>query len=286
LNFPTKKLFFYFLPIILIGGIFSAWNNARGSSIKNTEGALAVTGNNNLISSDLQSDGKFKDWQSTLASQATTSLSKNPSLRDAENKTENLSKQLFSDYLGLKSSGQANNPEAVQQAADRIAKETDSIKIGVQYVEKDLNIKTSTTLDDQRIYANTVGIIRQNYRDRFANNNSAESYTSASDANFLKDMSFMSLLYASQVKELLKIPVPSNLSDIHLRLINSYEASGSGLAKINLMQSDPLLSIIGFKQFDIESEKEYAILEELKAKLSASGIVFTQDDNASLLWTN
>jgi len=262
------------------------WNNARGSAIKNTDGSLSVAGNNSLINSNLDNDGKFKDWQGALASQATTSLSKNPSLSDAPNKTENLSKQLFSDYLGLKSSGQAGNSEVIKQTADRIAKEADSMKIGTSYTQKDININRSASSGDAKEYANTVGKIRQSYRDQFANNNSAESYTSPSDKNFLKDMSFAGSLYIAQVKDLLKVSVPSDLADIHLKLINSYEAIGAGLEKMNSIQADPLLSVMGLKQFDTESKKEEIILEELRKKLFASGIVFTQDDSAMLLWTN
>jgi len=286
LNFPTKKLFFYFLPIILIGGIFSVWNNARGSSIKNTDGSLSVAGNNSLINSNLDNNGKFKDWQDALAKQATTSPSKSPSYNDAVNKTENLSKQLFSDYLNLKSSGQAKNSEAVKQTADKIAQSVSSINVDTTFSKDDITIAISATKADLIDYANTLGEIRQKYRDQFAKNASGGNYLSPSDANFQASISFAASLYTAQAKELLKISVPSDLVDIHLKLTNSYAGSGAGLEKMKLLENDPLMSAVGIKQFDTESQNEEVILEELRAKLLADGIVFTQDDSATLLWTN
>lgn len=286
MNFPTKKLFFYFLPIILIGGIFSVWNNARGSSVKNANGSLSVERNGSLISSDLKSDGKFKDWQGTLNSQAATSSSQSPSYSQASNKTENLSKQLFSDYLTLKSSGQASDSEAIKQTAERIAQGVGSIKIDTAYTQKNIIINAGASSDDSRVYANTIGKIRQSYRDQFAKNASGDSYISPSDKNFQTNISFAASLYAAQAKELIKVSVPSDLADIHLRLINSYAGSGAGLEKMSLLENDPLMSAVGIKQFDSESKNEAVILEELRIKLLSNGIVFTQDDNAMLLWIN
>lgn len=262
------------------------WSNATGSAIKNTDGSLSVAGNNSLISSNLDNDGKFKDWQGALASQATTSFSKNPSLSDATNKTENLSKQLFSDYLGLKSSGQADNSEAVQQVVDRIAREVDSLNTETSYTKKDLVINTSANSEDIREYANAFGRIRQSYRDEFSKRAANDSYFSPADKNFQTNMFFASSLYAAKAEQLLKLSVPSELADIHLRLINSYAGSGVGLEKMSLLQNDPLMSAVGVKQFSAESQKEELLLEELRRELSASGIVFTQNDSATLLWTN
>jgi len=286
LNFPTKKLFFYFLPIIVIVGLFAIWNSSRTSSVKNGTASLSVAGENSLINNQLEAGGKFKDWQDALIKQAPSSSSKNPSYSDAANKTENLSKQLFSDYLGLKDSGQANNTEAVKQTADRIAQGVSAINVKTSYAKKDLKINTAANDADLALYANKLGEIRQKYRDRFVEKASSDIYISPSDANFQTNISLAASLFASEAKELLALSVPSELADLHVRLVNSYAGSGVGLEKMKLLENDPLMSAVGIKQFDSESQNELVVLEELRTKLSASGIVFTQGDSALFLWTN
>lgn len=282
MNFPTQKLFLYFIPVIIIIGSFVFWRNTVAD--KNEVASLSVIANeSSLIESDIETDEKFANWQSALGEQSKITSATRSTISSSKNKTEALGGELFSEYVSLKQSGQINN-ESINQLATRISQDVASIENGPLYSSVDIVTTNDASEDALRMYANTVATVREKYKTEFVKQIGDATFVSPSDKNFQSSMTLAAQLYSSQAKELLKIKAPKTVSSIHLRLINSYAGSSAGLEKMKLLDTDPTMSALGMKQFDADSKNESVILQELRLHLTSNGILISPNDIAFSLW--
>ncbi len=285
-QFPTQKLFYYLIPIVIIIGVFALWKNTHSENDIKSSGELVVIENKSaLIDPGLQNNEKFKGWEETLSKQEGSRAESDNYVASSTNKTETLGRQLFSDYVSLKQSGGIND-ESKNQLATKLAKNIQGISTEATYTKKDLRIGSDSSESALRNYANKLGLIREKYRDRFTQNMTSSSFISPSDPNFQSNISFAAGLYTAQAKEMVNLSTPSNIADIHLKLVNSYAGSGAGLEKMNLLAKDPLMSAVGLKEFDSSSKNEQPLLAELRSYLITNGILFSSDDDASSLWNS
>lgn len=201
------------------------------------------------------------------------------------NKTGNLGKQLFSEYLALKQSGKVN-ANVINQMTERLAAEISESSPETLYFAND--ILTFPDSDKIRIksYANTIALIRQKYYDMYGQKINDSSFLGVNDPAFIENLILAGELYHDMADELLKIPTPHGLKETHLKLLNNYGQSAQGLKKIELINEDPLISALGIKEHETATVNETEILQEMKIFISTNGIIFLNGEAGFAFWNS
>ena len=204
----------------------------------------------------------------------TDTLSENPNI----NETELMGKELFAQYMTVRQSGNLNN-----QTSDSIVKDLTS-KISDNptpfYHETDLNIIDKASTDDLKNYANKFWSIRQRYIKIYSDaiNKSKDSNSADADTTLIQNFVLAGNLYSDMASELIKLPVPSELANLHLKIANNEQTSGSSLKKLNKLDTDPIVTITGLATYKRYSEYETTMLKIMARYFKESGIIFDNKD--------
>jgi hypothetical protein len=195
-----------------------------------------------------------------------------------ENQTDIMSQKLFANLMVLQDSGTLDD-QSISDLADNIASEVDASSTP-EYQLSDLTIINNASIEQIKDYANQFWTIRQKYVDLYKQNplGSTNFVADPSDPSFISGFTATGNLYIQMAAELSKLPVPSDLADFHLKLLNNYVASGLGLEKLSQLNSDPVATISGLTTYSEYSDYETTILEIMAKYFSESGIIFSDSD--------
>lgn len=310
MNFPSRKLFFFFIPVILVLGLFVLFKDTiiKKNTAPST-GAEVVAVKNSVIN-EVDSDGDgLKDWEEVLwgtdplkkisnpekipdadyvqkkidAKESIPTAQNNDSLTlkalatPGEDATDALSKDVFSEYISLKKSGNLN-PTSIDQLAERI---TSNIALPANAEFKEANLKTFDDKDSAmvRVYGNTFALIEKKYRDQYEldpiqSEDLSTGLTSANPSSIQK-IDRASKMYSDMAHELMTLSVPKSLASIHTDLANNYMQSSQGLKNMELLQKDPTRAIIGIEQHTKASSEEPLLLTKIINFFGTNGIIFT-----------
>ncbi len=194
------------------------------------------------------------------------------------NQTDLVSQKLFANFAALQSSGNLN-PQTITDLADNIASGLDT-KATVQYQISDLNLVDNASLKEIKDYANGFWAIRKKYMDLYSQNQigSANFATDPLSSSFVSGFIATGDLYIKAASELSKLSVPSELANLHLKLLNNYATSGQALKKLAQINNDSMSAISGISTFSQYSDYEDIILSTMAQYFSESGIIFNESD--------
>ena len=195
-----------------------------------------------------------------------------------QNQTDLTSKNLFTQYISLQQSGNLNS-ETSQTLVNDISSQI-KITPEKQFALADLNVVQNPTTVDLKNYANKFWVIRNKYKNLYIQNISANEDTSVVSANSgaVQGLFRAGDLYIQMAVELVSIPVPKELANIHLKLINNYEVSGTSLKRLDKIDADPIVTVTGLNTYSKYSDYEDTMLRILANYFSASGIIFSSVD--------
>lgn len=260
----------------------SAERDDDGDGLKNWEETFWKTDPKNP---DSDGDGisdseEVKEMQKNELTGAQTSQTNNSAAKASEpaTKTDEISRNLFSEYLALKQSGGLNQT-SVQNLINRTVSQINS---GDATLYSLSNIKTIPDSDSvgAKIYGNSLAAIRQKYKNLYRQQ---PIVIIGNSINFEDEASLESVrraanLYKLEAEELLKLFVPQSLAVTHLNLVNNYISSSEGLRGLADLGTDPIRAIAGIQGHTGAASAEPAILFSISEFFLVRGIVFSPSE--------
>ncbi|MDO8565059.1 MAG: hypothetical protein Q7R67_00300 [bacterium] len=170
-------------------------------------------------------------------------------------KTDMLSRELFSDYIGLAGSGQATEG-TITALANKYVENLPKLNSTEVVSFSDLRVVSNTKANFQK-YAEEFAEIENTFAEALGSNDSPLSFSKA---------------YTVAAKSLKKTGVPSALTSQHLQLINSYLLSSTGMEVLSRMDSDPTTAFSGLVAVNEDLEKEAQLIKNITDILKSNGI--------------
>jgi hypothetical protein len=264
------------IPLILVLTV-GAYVRSRVPNLE--QGRLAVQENVGLALPDNPA------WQQTLGALGTSTsggaglsglesfFSGESLLTNASNTTEALGISILSDYSSAKQLGTID-ASAIDYLASKSASEITSLSF-----LPDPTGATDITVGGPQAsldaYGSSVSAMRDEYFGRFRAEMLSNSFSSPTDPKFLTLLGTAEGYYRTMAARLISTPVPAELAQIHLLLINNYRESAEALVALRKLDSDPVKAIAGFSTYQRLQEAELSILSAIRTELAKSGILFT-----------
>jgi len=312
LNFPSQKLFYFFIPVIAVLGVFVLVKDKvlpKSSPVPEQTVEIVSVKNSVINETDTDGDG-LKDWEEALWGTDPLKPISNPQkIADAEfvkikiekegvnastkesftlqafatedeNVSTALGKDMFAEYVSLKKSGQAT-PDKLDQLALRLAENT-ALPVTKKYTTSQVKTFPDANKDFGRIYANNVAGLKLKYQNMVQQRSTRgpEEVTDANVSQYSEMFSYLSTLYTNFAKELMTLSVPKGLVNSHIDLANSLAQSANAIKNMSLIDTDPTRALIG-----VESHSEAEALQEsalitMSRFFTTNGIIFTTDEPA------
>ena len=137
-------------------------------------------------------------------------------------------------------------------------------------------------------YANAVGtLIAKNSPERPLENEAMilKRAVDADNPALLADLSIISNAYTRIVDDMLKVPVPEENVTEHLLLLNSFAAIRDDVKGMELVFSDPMLSLIRVKRYQDDVDGLAYSIEGVRKALEAQQLVFDKSDAGSFFFS-
>lgn len=206
-----------------------------------------------------------------------TGLNSNLLVFDSGNRTGDIGRELFAEYLSLK---QDNNvsPFTINQMVDRIQQKYTPQIAGIQITTNDLTIIEDSILN-MKNFGNQVAAIKQRYANIYIEDPVTNpDLLGESEGGTIEKFQRASDLYKDMYQELKKVPVPSSVVSPYVELISSYVISSEGLLEYSVLKIDPLSALFGIQKHVEATGIEEKALISIQATLKASGIIFSSNE--------
>ena len=193
----------------------------------------------------------------------------------ASNDTDKFSQDFLKTIVSLKQSGNLNQA-SIDAISKTIGQDMTGKIIPSQYNIKDLSIVTKTNANIKKYMDQIEGIIiKYGNMDKGPGKEMAIFGDALQNEDESKKVELEKIgdLYISMAKELIKVGVPTVLSQDHLNLAN-YTAQ-TGLAIKNMSQSftNPILGIAGISQYYTYSEKLDIVFDKIETYFDDNDII-------------
>ena len=207
----------------------------------------------------------FQNASSSLATLPTTTLSP----------TETVGRQLFSDFIALKSQGETT-PDNIDALADKYAESIKNFDVAIPKVDPSQVIVLPDSEKNLTVYGNAITNIRNKYKNLVATQaeSSGGGITNINSPAFSTFMSAVGKLYQSSTNELLLVVVPASLVTNHIDLINNYLESAEVMASLGNTSKDPIRAYAALNINIQNTGKESKLLSNIRTTLMANGIIF------------
>lgn len=187
--------------------------------------------------------------------------------------TDNISVELFVNYLDLKRTGQLNENSADELAQFIATEAQNEVVIKDQFSLQDLNSITTTT-ESLTTYGNTFALIYLNYLEQF-------SKVDQSDSDFY--LNRVADLYREFATALAGMNVPNVSLNIHLAIVNKIYANGEYIDNFSQSETDPLKSLLALQGIKQNSAGEYPLYNSLAVYFKNNDIIF-EDTRVIRFW--
>lgn len=276
---PSKKVSITFLTAIVIITIVMSLSSLANKKINNTssnETSRNISVNINLDNTDItDSDGDgLLDWEETLWGTdinnpdsdgdgtndgEETDLNRNPIISGPDDDNYDFEEKIIEDlyakgvdedsltnkatvafintYLELKRDGnltEENKQRLVSEIVNASFDGSGLIDLRTPYTTNSVKTFPNATQEEILEYAQKMFEIQ--------NESISLISISSSQNNYLKTLEAFNNLS----KQLIKIPAPESIKEIHLELANGYYLLGQSVAFMNANKDDPIISTFGF----------------------------------------
>ena len=207
----------------------------------------------------------FFNTEASLPATSTTALSQ----------TDLIGRQLFSDYLALKSEGKTT-PDNIDVLAKSLAESIKNVSLSIPKVNPNQVIVLPESETSLATYGNAMTNLRNKYKNLVATQTESGGSDLANTDNpaFSTFMDAAGKLYKAAANELVLIGVPASLAQNHLNLINQYLENAEVMKLISNASEDPLQAYAALNIYIKNSGKESELLLNIQKTLMAHGIIF------------
>jgi hypothetical protein len=275
---------------ILVLGVFVFTKyGPRDEAVANTLVSVAPT-RSYVEEEDSDGDG-IPDWEEALKARIidsitipTTTAKDGVPYEKPTTFTGQFAESFLTDYLKNKQGSGGNpleDPEAlVESAISAVA----STIVNKTYAVADIGVVPADQ-DSIREYGNTIARIMLSKP--YAGEPEVVITANALKTNNpeeLKKLDVAKQNYKSMVGEMLDAPTPGTYANLHLSLINGYEAIYSDIDAMGQAFTDPLYATARFKQHYDDIKSFFATLKEVQNKLLLDGIVYEKNEPGAYLY--
>lgn len=189
--------------------------------------------------------------------------------------TELIGRQLFTNYLELKSRGQVT-PDNIDAFAASMAESIKNIDVSIPKISSEQIRVVPESEASLAAYGTAMTNLRNKYKNLVATQtkSSGGDITNTNSPAYSIFMSAMGKLYKAAADELLLVGVPTSLAPNHLNLINQYLENAEVMKLIGNTSKDPLLAYAALSIYIKNSGKEAELLLNIQKTLMAHGIIF------------
>ena len=189
--------------------------------------------------------------------------------------TDLIGRQLFSDYLALKSEGKTT-PDDINAFAASLAESIKNVNLSIPKINSNQVIVLPESETNLATYGNTMTNIRNKYKNLVATQtgNSGGDITDTNSSAFSTFMSALGKLYQAAANELLLVGVPASLAQNHVDLINYYLETGEVIKLISKTSEDPLQAYAALNIYTKNGGRESELLLNIQKTMMAHGIIF------------
>jgi len=313
LNKPSKKIWFFVIPVVLVLVVFvfvykkPAQQSAQKPALVVKDAVFQETDSDSDGLKDWEealwkldplnpdTDGNGEDDNSYIKRQIDIGTDVNSanygnepiSFEEDDSEIDKLGKELFAEYIELKKTDSVNQAN-IELVTDRlINKYTDEVYLIKEYALQDIKTYENANASQFKIYGIAIASVRDKYASAYSQNSLTDEdfYSDRAFDKLAEKLSWISDLYEQAISELLLLPVPKELADYHLALVNSYSKSALGLSFSDSARQNPILMLSGFQAHIEASDEEEQILSSLALFFQTSGIIFSNNE-AGGLWNS
>lgn len=249
------------IAVLFVGGaILSVFKQAQNTH--SAQGTLSAT-----------NDGWIAPVEVSSANASSTSLIDT-------NLTTILSKQVFSNFMVLNQSGNLNDQtinDLTDQLSSQIIEKAPTAKV---YTVADLHIIPNPTKEDIKQYGNDFFVLRKNSQNAYIRDVTAQDspLLDTSENGTIGVYVLVGKIYEKMSVDLLKLSVPKELTNLHLKIINNYSGSGYSLKQLDQLNTDPVAAVSGLNIYKTNSEQEDLLLEQMASYFVENGIIFSTSE--------
>lgn len=181
----------------------------------------------------------------------------------ADNLTDGLSKDIFTQYIKYNTSGEIKE-EDILNTTQEILKNKTEIENPVNY--GDITTVSSSLLN-LKIYGNDIAIIQNAVNKGIG---SLEKKTNKAP--------YIASIYMKTADLLTQTNVPDSLSENHIKLINGLKKYSEGLTMMNEQESDPAKALLGLNKLKDATTEIGTSFEKIKKTIILNKIDYTKTD--------
>ena len=196
---------------------------------------------------------------------------KTPSLTEEE--VLRLKEEFYTNFL--KERGEEIREETLLDLVDSF----DAEQFTPQYSIQDLNIISGATKNEIRLYGNNLGSIFSRYGSGGIDEVSIFSQgIQNKDSQVLSKLALVSIAYKDLANELLYMPVPLNVSEYHLAMVNGYDVFSRALDAMSAFFADPLQGGGGYQAYLGQTLIIQIAFMNISSYIDSMGIVYSEDE--------
>lgn len=189
--------------------------------------------------------------------------------------TDRFSKELFARYISLKKDDKLLDPSEqaslVEDLVNEISAQNAPPKV---YTKSDLIIVPQS---DRATFQRFLDQLKQTVRGLAAENTTnellvIEQSLQANSALGIRQLTGVETKYHNAAKRMLLLPVPAEISDTYLKVINAYEKMAVGLAGIQNLFADPLQGMSSAQMYVAAARELSANSNALDVELNKRGV--------------
>jgi len=279
--YPRKQTITIAIICILAVGFASAYAFINTKNPKSQTISIDSSGTNGSTTTINNTD--WKNQFLNISSSSDTTLGSNSNktseLDSPTTLTDKLSRDFFARYIQLKQNSLDNNPQLVQDTIDETLANTQSSATSTKtYSENDITILTDSSNASIHSYANAVGDIFIKYGPTQNPVNIAYSAFDKNDMSLLAQIDPITSSLQKILSLLLVTPVPQNLSQNHLDLINGVSSMVYVSQGLRNIEGDPMQSMVSLSIYDTAQTKSMTALSNIKDYLQTNKITFTPSE--------
>jgi hypothetical protein len=182
--------------------------------------------------------------------------------------TNNLSVQLFANYMNLKRSD-VYTPESAQELTTDLVNQASASTELVNAFSLSKLKTVPTNKETLTKYGTEFATIQNTYTNKMRAVNETDDY---------KYIQEVSSDYKKLAQVLSMIDVPDNSANVHVAIINKLYNSGTLLEELNNYSSDPVKGLLSIKKIKENANGETELYKSLVNYFENNDIIFTDND--------
>ncbi len=261
---PSKRLYLFFIPVILGLIIFAVYQNSQinVANSNNQNQLTSIVDSNNSTSPGNIPYGEISSNNGT-ASVATTTF------------TEQIAQKLYLGSLSLQQNG-ADNLGNFQNLILSTANDVLASSTNNTYTSNDLNIIPAPSGITAFLSFANAFLLKSNQVNRDVQTIGIIGNLADPTAPYFGEtMVAVSKTYKNFTSDLLLIAVPQEIVEPYLLLINNYASLAEDYAGVGAENVDPLLSVVAINRIKSDEAKQQTIAQTLGNYLQTHGVVYS-----------